>query len=325
MTERASWRPSASADAIRARARLYTAIREFFAERSVLEVETPLLAAGPAPDPFIENLELQTITAGTERRLFLQTSPELAMKRMLAAGSGSIYQICKAFRAGEVSRQHNPEFTMLEWYRVGWDHHELMREVAELITRMCQLFDRPMTGQRELTYPQLFREVLGIDPLTATRSELDELLLPSRRSSTLDRDDVLGLLLTDHIEPGLDRDALLFVYDFPESQAALAKVTQQSGRPVAQRFEAYFGGYELANGYHELTDPAEQRKRLTVAEEQREAANLPPRPVDQRFLRALDAGLPDCAGVALGVDRLLMALLDEESVEAVVTFTVDRA
>ncbi len=320
-----NWPPSAPASALRARARLYSEVRRFFEERSVLEVATPLLGSGPAPDPFIENLEVRTVIAGDERTLFLQTSPELAMKRLIAGGSGSIYQICKAFRAGEVSRQHNPEFTMLEWYRVGWDHHELMSEVADLVRRLCDAFGHRLAARRTVTYRELFLEHLAVDPLTSPLSQLEELLPASRRSPSFDRDDVLGLLLSDEIEPALDRETLWFVHDFPASQAALAKITTDGSAKVAERFEDFFGGLELANGYHELTDVTEQRRRLEDGERRRRVAGLPRRPMDERFLAALDAGLPECAGVALGLDRLLMVLLDEQQLDAVLSFPIDRA
>ena len=293
----------------------------------MLEVETPLLGAGPAPDAYVENFEVQTEVRGDQRTLYLQTSPELAMKRLLAAGSGPIYQICKAFRAGETSAIHNPEFTLLEWYRPGWTHLELMSEVAELIETLCTSFDRRLGAKRKITYRDLFREQLDVDPFVASNAQLTNLLSPSRQSTSgLDRNDVLGLLLTDHIEPQLDRDELLLVYDYPAAQAALAKTANDpGGRPVAERFEAYFGGLELANGYNELTDAAEQRRRLMLAEHDRAKAGLSARPLDERFVAALDAGLPPCAGVALGLDRLLLTLLGKTELEGVLAFPIDRA
>lgn len=310
------WRPRADARALRERARVYHQIRAFFAARDVLEVDTPLLATSTNTDRNITSIEI----ADPARPCFLQTSPEFAMKRLIAAGSGSIYQICHAFRAAESGRKHNPEFSLLEWYRIGFDYQQLMDEMEILID--C-LSSRENQFQR-LSYADLLLEHTGID---IARTELGALrqkaqaLLPHADTSALDFDQCLDLLIGFAVGPQLQ--GYVFVYDYPVSQAALARVSA-SDPGVAERFELYYEGLELANGFSELTDANLQRARFEADNRERQAAGLPQYPIDQQLLAALDAGLPECAGVALGLDRLLMVLLGYDRIEQVLSFCETR-
>ncbi len=313
----ASWKPAAGLAALRRRAEVLARIRAFFAARDVLEVETPVLAAAGGTDVHLAPLHTH-LADGC--RLYLQTSPEFAMKRLLAAGSGPIYQLGRAFRDGEAGRRHNPEFTMLEWYRPGWDHHALMGEVDALL---AEVLDTP-PGER-LTYREAFRRHAGLDPFTVTDAELRTRAAGlGLEAEDVDRDGCLSLLLGAVVEPRLGRGRPTFVHDFPASQAALARI-RAGDPPLAERFEAYVEGVELANGYHELTDPAEQRRRFEADLAERRRRGLPALPVDERLLAALEHGLPDCAGVALGVDRLVMLACGASCLAEVMAFPVDRA
>ncbi len=304
-------------------------LRRFFADKGVLEVETPLLSAAGATDPQIHSFETryQGPGAARGRALYLASSPEFAMKRLLAAGSGPIYQVCKAFRQGESGRLHNPEFTLLEWYRPGFDHFRLMDEVEALVVELAagRLAD---TRAERLTYAELFHRHLGLDPHTASNEDL------ARRAadfpalagvSGLARDGWLDLLMSHVIQPRLER--LTFVYHYPASQAALARIIRPSADvpAVAERFELFYRGVELANGFHELTDAAEQRARFERDQAQRQAQGLPPIPLDERLLAALGEGLPPCAGVALGLDRLLLVFSDQERLSDTLAFPLARA
>jgi lysyl-tRNA synthetase class 2 len=307
------WRPAASLEHLRLRARLLGEVRAFFASRDVLEVETPLLAGAAATDPY-----LHSFRAGNGRDVqgWLQTSPEHAMKRLLAAGSGSIFQLCRVFRDGERGRLHLPEFTMLEWYRVGFDHHQLMDEVEALLGVVLGT-----PGAERWTYRALFQRVLGVDPLVSTDSALRRLAADFHPPADLDRDGILALLLTHRIEPTFEPGQPLFVHDFPATQAALAQLrTDADGVRVAERFELYVGPIELANGFHELRDPAEQRHRFERDLEARRGLGLPAPPIDERLLAALEHGLPACAGVALGFDRLVMIAAGADTVAEIATF-----
>ncbi len=321
------WRPTASIENIRLRAELLTKTRQFFAARDVLEVETPLLCAATASDPHLQSFSTcyngPGLPAGTS--LYLQTSPEAAMKRLLAAGRGSIYQICKAFRDGEYGARHNPEFTMLEWYRVGFDHFALMEEVEALVQVLLGLdckFER-------ITYQALFESYLGLDP---HRASLDDLTCCAREaevSTGLDdadigRDGWLDLLMSHLIEPHLGQVVPVFIYDYPASQAALAKV-RPGEVALAERFELYVTGVELANGYHELCDGDEFLRRFErdTLQRKREGHFVPG--INYRLNAALEAGLPRSAGVALGFDRLLMLSAGCDSIGEVVIFTVENA
>jgi len=321
------WRPSAPREALALRARLNRTVRDFFEARGVLEVETPVLSVRGNTDPNIESFRAAFtghVDAGSRER-WLRTSPEYPLKRLVAAGYGDCYELGRVFRNGESGRRHNPEFTMLEWYRVGWDHRRLMDEVAELILAALALVGRTVTVERR-SYQELFLERAGVDPFAATERELHDVLADfGVCTDGLSRDDWLHLVLTHRVEPTLVSGELLLLYDFPPSQCALARIRHQPHPAVAERFEAYLGPIELANGYHELADAEEQGLRFASdVLKRRERGALEP-PVDQRLLDALRSGLPDCAGVALGVDRLLMAMLGTNDIAGVLAFPFARA
>ena len=320
------WKPSADVAALRLRADLYASIRRFFAERGVLEVETPILSQAGNTDPNIESFRTRFsghADAGSAER-WLRTSPEFPLKRLLAAGIGDCYELGRVFRNGEAGRRHNPEFTMLEWYRVGWDHRRLMRETAELVLAALAIVGRG-ARVRETTYRELFLDTLAFDPLRADeaqlRGQLQDIAIDPRG---LGRDDWLDLLLTHRIQPLFAQDQLLVVHDYPASQCALAKI-RAADPPVAERFELYLGPVELANGYHELTDAAEQRGRFMRDHGLRAQRGAAVPAIDEWLLAALQHGLPDCAGVALGVDRLLGAMLDANAIAASIAFPFDSA
>ena len=325
----ADWKPSAAPAAIRLRAALYAQIRAYFAARDVLEVETPVLSQAGVTDIHIApfHLEFSGRTEGAPRRRWLRTSPEYAMKRLLAAGIGDCYELGRVFRDGEAGGRHNPEFTMLEWYRVGWDHHRLMEETVAVVQAALGLVGRSARHVATFTYRDLYREQLGLDPFDAPTEGLmaalgDVLIDPEG----LTRDDWLDLLMTHRIQPAFARDAITLIHDYPASQSALAKLRDDGdGLPVAERFELYLGPLELANGYHELRDAGEQalRFRRDVAFRRERDGDAPP--LDERLLQALDHGLPACAGVALGIDRLLMAMLETPRIADVLAFDFARA
>jgi lysyl-tRNA synthetase class 2 len=312
---------------LRLRAELLARIRGFFARHDVLEVDTPALSGAAATDPALQSFATTYHGPGprTGTRCYLQTSPEYPMKRLLAAGTGSIYQICKVFRDGESGSLHNPEFTMLEWYRTGYDHLDLMDEVEQLLREILEGI-RPLSSAVHWTYRDLFREYSGVDPFSVTVSELQDLLrtrhdiVPAGMPAT-ELDPWLDLLLTHVIEPRLG-SGLVFVRDYPASQAALARL-RLGDPPVAARFEAYLDGIELANGFHELADAGEQRHRFMA--ERRRRSDAGDAVIDEHLLAALESGLPDCAGVALGFDRLLLAAAGRRSLHDVIAFPFDRA
>lgn len=326
----ARWRPKAKREALEGRAQLLADIRHFFAQRGVLEVETPILATAAATAPHLQSLATcyQGPQAPKGQRLFLQTSPEHAMKRLLAAGSGPIYQIARVFRNGESGRRHNPEFTMLEWYRPGFDHLALMEEVDMFLGL---LLGTPK-GER-LSYREVFQHYLEIDVFTVSTRVLKRLAegygfqgeeTNGRRSS---RQFYQDFLMAAAIEAQLGQERPCFVYDYPASEAQLARIRPASEAcpvPLAERFEVYLHGMELANGYHELSDAAEQRQRFKTDLAQRKEQGLEEVPLDEFLLAALAQGLPNCAGVALGVDRLLMLLLGSSGIEEVLAFPLDR-
>jgi len=322
------WRPSASFEAIRLRASLNALVRRFFAERGVLEVETPVLSHGGNSEPNIAafSLEFSGRTEGAPRTRWLRTSPEYPLKRLVAAGLGDCYELGRVFRDGEAGGRHNPEFTMLEWYRVGWNHSRLVRETAELVDAALSLVGRSAT-MRVVAYRDLYRDALGIDPFAAHEGELraalgDVAIVPAG----LGRDDWLDLLMTHRLQPAFDPAGLLAVVDWPASQCALARLRDDGdGFPVAERFELYLGAFEIANGYHELADAGEQRGRFRRDLDRRRQRGAIEPPLDEAFLAALDSGLPDCAGVALGVDRLLMAMLGTPRIADVLAFDFARA
>ena len=322
------WQPSGSLDALRLRGALNAAIRSFLSERDVLEVETPVLSMAGNTEPNIASFSLEFTgrTEGAPRTRWLRTSPEHPLKRLLAAGLGDCYELGRVFRDGEAGGRHNPEFTMLEWYRIGWDHRQLVEECAALVQVALGLVDRSCTLERT-SYRALYRDRLGIDPMTAEIGELQRALGDvAINPEGLERDDWLDLLMTHRLQPAFARDQLLAVHDFPATQCALARLRADSdGVLVAERFELYLGDLELANGYHELLDPAEQGARFDRDLARREARRQGPVPRDERLLSALAAGMPPCAGVALGVDRLLMAMLGTDRIADVLAFDFARA
>ncbi len=315
---------------MRLRAELLAQTRAFFAARGVLEVETPVLSAAAITDPHLASFATPYSGPGPRhgQTLYLHTSPEFPMKRLLAAGNGCIYQMAKVFRDGEAGRRHNPEFTLLEWYRVGFDHHQLMTEVTELVTML--LAERlPLAAAERLSYREIFQRTLQLDPHRTQVTELAAcaktlgIAIPPGMPET-DLDPWLDLLLTHAIEAHLGQDRLTFVYDYPISQAALARL-RLDDPPVGERFELYINGLELANGFHELGDAAEQRRRFEAENSVRQAHGLPVMPIDEHLLAALATGLPDCAGVALGFDRLVMLAAGKTSIQEVMAFPIDRA
>ncbi|MEH6649289.1 MAG: EF-P lysine aminoacylase EpmA [Motiliproteus sp.] len=334
------WQPSASIPVIRARAQLYRDIRQFFADRDLMEVDTPVLSAAAVSDPHLQPMISQYQGPGFDQGLplYLQTSPEYAMKRMLAAGSGPIYQLAKAFRNGESGRKHNLEFCMLEWYRPGFDDGLLMDEVEALVDGVLscaggggQERHQPnnTTGSKEfhrISYRQLFQQHLGCDPHVASWQQLKSLSLEHLNTEleSDNPDDWLNLLIGHLLEPLLLEPT--FIYDYPASQSALARVAiDEQGQRVAKRFELFVNGVELANGYHELTDAQEQARRFEQDCRLRAELGYPHYPVDRNLVDALEAGMPDCAGVALGVDRLLMLQQGVQHIDQVLAFPLARA
>ena len=321
-----NWQPTASFDAIRLRAQLNALIREFFVRRNVLEVETPVLSRGGNSEPNIASfsLEFSGRVDGAPRTRWLRTSPEYPLKRLLAAGLGDCYELGRVFRDGEAGGRHNPEFTMLEWYRIGWDHLRLAEETAELVNAALALVDRS-AALRVVRYRDLYRDGLGIDPFAATAEEMHHALGDTAIDPAgLTRDDWLDLLMTHRLQPAFAADQLLAVVDWPAAQCALARI-RHDDPPVAERFELYLGPVELANGYHELADAGEQRARFMRDLERRRERGAQEPPLDEALLAALGAGLPDCAGVALGVDRLLMAMLGTGRIADVLAFAFASA
>ena len=313
--------------AIRLRARLNALVRDFFAARGVLEVETPVLSRAGNTDPNIASfsLEFSGRTDGAPRTRWLRTSAEFPMKRLLAAGVGDCYELGRVFRDGEAGGRHNPEFTMLEWYRVGMDHLQLADETIDLVQAALALAGREASVAR-IAFRDLYRDVLGVDPMTADidalRAAADDIVVDP---DGLGRDDWLDLLMTHRLQPRFPPNQLLAVHDYPASQCALARVVRRGDADVAERFELYLGPLELANGSHELTDAAEQRRRFErdVAVRARRGAGSPP--IDEPLLEAMASGLPACAGVALGIDRLLMAMLGTPRIADVLAFDFGRA
>jgi len=307
--------------ALHLRARLNALVRDFFSRRGVLEVETPILSAAGNTEPNIDSFHTAFsghIDAGPARR-WLRTSPEYPIKRLLAAGIGDCYELGRVFRNGEAGGRHNPEFTMLEWYRVGWNHHQLAAECAELVRDALALVRRS-ARIKMLDYRALYRQTLGLDPMLAADAQLQAAMGETAIDPTgLTRDDWLDLLMTHKIQPHFPADQLLLLTDYPASQCMLAQITPRDDIEIAERFELFLGPLELANGYHELRDSGEQRRRFEqdIATRRARGHILPP--VDERFLTALPC-LPDCAGVALGVDRLLMAMLGTDKIADVLAF-----
>ena len=319
------WQASASFELLQLRAEVIRAIRIFFETQKLLEVDTPTLSTSTVPDPFIESFQTN--------HLFLHTSPEFPMKRLLASGSGSIFQISKVFRQGESGKKHNPEFTLLEWYRDGWDHQQLMREVAHLLSSLI-VPHRALGKTRYVSYQEAFIETLGIDPHRVSKQQLIACTERFNLANVLDKnehpDRFLDLLLSHIVEPKLGWDehtnkpCLCFLYHYPASQASLAKIALHDGQLVAERFEVFIDTLEIGNGFNELNNSAEQRQRFEQDNQLRTQAGLDTIPMDEHFLTAVDH-LPDCAGVAIGIELLLMVISQATHINEVLAFPIDRA
>ncbi|MEX2476515.1 EF-P lysine aminoacylase EpmA [Marinobacter sp.] len=324
MSNAPEWQPSASLSALKSRADQLTWLRGFFANRGVLEVETPVLGRHGVTDPNLDGISANhSSVAGGARGGWLQTSPEYHMKRLLAAGAGPIYQVARVFRDGERGRRHNPEFSLLEWYRPGYTDTDLMAEVSDLVCGWLGC-DRPVV----LPYRDALQRFAGLDPFLATDHELMRRCaqwLEPEQTRTLGRDGCLDLLMSCQVEPALADFGPVFIIGYPESQAALARVSEYDGVRLAHRFELYVQGIELCNGYWELTDPAEQRARFNADNRLRRQSGKSEMAVDLAFVAALEAGIPDCAGVALGLDRLLMLKLGSSDIADVLAFPLERA
>jgi lysyl-tRNA synthetase class 2 len=318
-----SWRPNATHATLRRRATLVARLRNFFASRAVLEVETPILSAAGVSDPQVESLSTRVL--GLPGASYLSTSPEFPMKRLLASGIGDIYQLCKVFRDGEIGRWHNPEFTMLEWYRLGFDDAALMSEVDELVRELLSP-GRALAPAERLTYAESIRRHAGVDANLSTDIELDRAAESHGIAceASLDRDAKLDLLMGFVVGPKLGAERPCFICDYPASQASLARLKPGSPR-VAARFELYLDGIEIANGFHELSDADEQRRRFLRDLATRRERGQPEPPIDEHLLSALAAGMPDCAGVALGFDRLVAIALKAERLSDAMAFTIDNA
>jgi len=318
------WRPSATLDALRLRAALLKQVRAYFSQQGVLEVETPVLAHATVTDVHLASLRTRITGLGD---FHLQTSPEYAMKRLLAAGSGDIFQIARVFRDGERGALHNPEFTLIEWYRLGFDAHALMDDVARLITQLLKPYCA-LSDDERLTYCEAMCGIAGVDPFAASIRELLECVqrhgVPLPDSPPQERDDCLDLLMSTVVGPKLGAGRLTFVHEYPASQAALARMKAENPA-VAERFELYLDGIELANGFYELADSREQRLRFEKDLELRRARGLDLPPPDEQLLAALAAGMPDCSGVAVGFDRVVMRAAGARRIDEVIAFPADRA
>ncbi len=320
------WQPAASIGLLRSRAAMLARIRAYFAAQEVLEVQTPVLSAAAVSDPEIESISA-TVAGGGRRHL--QTSPEYPMKRLLAAGFGDCYQVCPVFRDGESGRLHNPEFTMIEWYRLNFGAAEMEHDVERLLRVACAGL-REFPPARFATYRGAIRDACGIDTRIADstdiRAALAERGIEPSNAGGWERDEWLDLLMGAVVGPSLGRDAPVFVHDYPPSQAALARLrVEPDGSQVAERFELYVDGLELANGFRELGDTVEQRGRFTRDLETRRRRRQVKNPLDERLLAALAHGFPDCAGVALGFDRLVMAAHRLPSIDEAMAFPSSRA
>src|SRR6266850_1788184 len=316
------WQPTAQRSMLEHRAALLASARNFFMDRGVLEVDTPVVVNAPVTDVHIHSAQVKF--ADDSGPFFLHTSPEYAMKRLLAAGSGDIYQICHVVRGLERGRQHNAEFTLIEWYRIGFSLDRLMSEVDLLVRHLLGDVAFVMSSER-LTYQEAFLRELHLDPFTATLTELgDAARTVGFVDGQVQRDEVLELLMGAVVGPRLGRNALTFIHGYPASQAALARLSPDDPRS-ALRFELYCKGVELANGFQELASASEQRARFERDNEERRRLGMPAYDIDGRLLAALEAGLPECAGVALGFDRTLMLAAGAEHIDEVLAFPTDRA
>lgn len=319
-----NFKPTCDLQALKARAKLYQQIRQFFEQRDVLEVETPILSQAGVTDVHLASIQAQRHLQGKKLTHYLQTSPEFAMKRLLASGSGAIYQICKVFRDDEHGRKHNSEFTMLEWYRPHFSLKDLMFEVTDLLNVvLAERFGD--VHPTVLSYKHAFIDRLDLNPLKATLSELKD--AAHRVGINLDLGDdrlaYIDLLFSHMVEPSLGFDTPVFLTDFPPELASLAKTKiDEDGELVAARFELYIEGLELANAYDELIDAAVLRSRFQADNAEREKLGLHVMPIDEYLLTALP-NMSECAGIALGIDRLLMVVMNQMKLEKVITFPAD--
>ncbi len=325
MSETTNWKPSAPVANLLKRAVILSKVREFFAERGVLEVETPAMSQASVTDVHLSSFQTRYTGPGTANglMLYMMTSPEYHMKRLLAAGSGPIYQMGRSFRNEEAGRHHNPEFTMLEWYRPHYDMHQLMNEVDDLLQQILDC-----ASAETLSYQQAFLRYLHVDPLEVDKIQLRaaaaKLEMRDIAEKEESHDKLLQLLFTFGVEPNIGHEKPAFIYHFPAAQASLAEISTEDNR-VAERFEVYFKGIELVNGFRELTDSDEQLHRFEQDNLRRAALNLPQQPIDNNFLAALQQGMPASSGVALGIDRLVMLALGAEKISDVIAFPVGRA
>lgn len=316
-----TWTPKTSAHARNSRATMLRDIRQFFYDRNVLEVETPALSKNANTDPFIESFILDSFDSSR----FLHTSPEYPMKRLLAAGSGDIYQICKVWRKEESGSRHNPEFSLLEYYRVGFSYQDLMREVDTLLSGTINHLTKE---SQFVTYAQLFLEKFSLNPHIVCYEQLLKHVsteIPSLNTEGLDQQALLDALLTHCIEPEFAKDQLTFVYDYPASQSALSQLRKVDNYFVAERFEVYLGNLELGNGYQEEVDSKRNHSILDEENKARSQMGLKTMPIDKYFLEACDSGIPASAGIAIGLDRVLMAITGENSIQKVINFAWDKA
>ena len=325
----ADWRPTATSERLRLRATLLARTRAFFAARQVMEVDTPALVNRAVTDVHIHSvavdLSARTAPPGvTVPALYLHTSPEYAMKRLLAAGAGDIYQICHVARGFEQSRVHNTEFTLVEWYRLGFDRARLMAEVEALVRELCPAHPALAQPAERLSYREAFSRHAGLDPLAATLPQLQAVVEPLDYRNPATRDELLDLIMGALVGPRLGHEALTFIHGYPASQAALARLDPADPR-IAQRFELYMGGLELANGFHELASAGEQRARFEADLRLRARGGLPVHRMDERLLAALGHGLPECAGVAVGFDRVVMLAAGADHIREVLPFPTETA
>jgi len=315
------WKPCTTQRTRLLRAQMLRNIRTFFENKKVLEVETPALSQAANTDPYISSFECQE----DKQARYLHTSPEYPMKRLLAANSGDIYQICKVWRQGELGKNHNPEFTMLEWYRLEFSYHQLIKEVSELLHQLL-----PDLNQKDkiYTYQNLFLEKFALNPHIASQQDLIDCVssnIKGLQTKHLSRQDLLDALLTHCIEPDFNDKSLSFVVDYPATQSALASIRKEQGYTVAERFEVYIGQQELGNGYQEETDYQRNKHILTSENQEREKKQLNKMKLDHNFLEAMKQPIPKCAGVAIGLDRVLMCLSNEDSIQKVINFPWDVA
>jgi lysyl-tRNA synthetase class 2 len=317
MSSDPSWKPNASLDIIRKRAAILWQIRDFMDRYDILEVDTPILSHFAVSDPYIQSLKTANVFE-KETPLYMQTSPEFCMKRLLAAGTESIYQIAHVFRDEESGKRHQTEFTMLEWYRLGFDYYQLMDDVAEL------LIEVGLSQPGRMTYAEAFLETVQFNPHTADLKQLQETGgQHGWGNDSEDRHALLDYIFSEAVLKNIDNTQPLFIYDYPECMAALATIKEDSPR-VAERFELFINNIEIANGFNELCDASEQKQRFESELESRKEQGLSSMPIDPHFIAALNSGLPKTAGVAVGIDRLLMALCGKDDIKEVITFSLDN-